>query len=52
MSLRITQYGESILHVKGECVVKFDNDLNELGITNFEHRNQILNAIKAKFESE
>ena len=30
MSLRITQYGESILHVKGECVVKFDNDLYEL----------------------
>ena len=30
MSLRIIQYGESILHVKGECIVKFDNDLYEL----------------------
>ena len=30
MSLRITQYGESILHAKGEWVVQFDNDLHKL----------------------
>ena len=30
MTLRITQYGESILHEKGKKVESFDADLNQL----------------------
>lgn len=30
MTLRITQYGESILHTKGKSVEKFDNELHKL----------------------
>ena len=30
MSLRITQYGESILHKEGKPVVSFDEQLKEL----------------------
>ena len=30
MTLRITQYGESVLHQKGETVQSFDNELAQL----------------------
>ena len=41
MTLRITQYGESILHEKGKKVESFDADLTELSKDMLEAMHQV-----------
>ncbi|HAD22443.1 MAG: peptide deformylase [Opitutae bacterium] len=41
MTLRITQYGESVLHQKGETVQSFDNELTQLSKDMLEAMHQV-----------